>query len=89
MDEDKRAWKDAGLAIPPWSLRISNIVGYIALICVNGLVQSGLLGPGNSEISKKFNTPLTPAGYALAWRHGSSLHALPWMTTADFCWAEA
>ena len=58
MEEEKRAWQ----GIPPWSLRVSNLVGFIALICVNGLIQSGLLGPRNSEISGRFSTPLTPAG---------------------------
>ena len=68
MEDDKRAWRDAGLVIPPWTLRTSNLLGYIALIAVNGLVQSGLLGPRNAEISKKFDTPLTPAGYGPVWQ---------------------
>ncbi|KAK9812246.1 hypothetical protein WJX73_007119 [Symbiochloris irregularis] len=60
MEEEKRALQ----AMPPWSLRISNVVGFAVLISVNGLVQSGWLGPRNSEISEKFSTPLTPAGWA-------------------------
>lgn len=62
MDEDKRAWKDAGLVLPPWSLRISNLIGYVALLSVNALLLSGVLGARNGEISRKFDTPLTPAG---------------------------
>lgn len=62
MEDDKRTWKDSSLAIPSWTLRISNAVGFVVLIAVNGLVASGLLGPGNSVISAKFKTPLTPAG---------------------------
>lgn len=66
MDDDKRAWKDSALVIPPWSLRISNLLGYVALICVNVLAQTGYLGPPNSEISRKYDTPLTPAGWAFS-----------------------
>ena len=58
MEEEKRALQ----AMPTLSLRISNVVGFVILVSVNGLCQSGYLGPNNSEISEKFSTPLTPAG---------------------------
>ena len=49
-------------APPPTSLRVLNAVGYVLLIFVNVASQTGLFGPTNAEISRRFSTPLTPAG---------------------------
>ncbi|KAK9843986.1 hypothetical protein WJX81_001126 [Elliptochloris bilobata] len=51
-------------APPPTSLRAVNAVGYLALIFVNVASQTGLFGPTNAAISRRFSTPLTPAGWA-------------------------
>ena len=49
-------------APPPTSLRVLNAFGYVLLIFVNVASQTGLFGPTNAEISRRFSTPLTPAG---------------------------
>ena len=49
-------------APPPTSLRVLNAVGYVLLIFVNVASQTGLFGPTNARISRRFSTPLTPAG---------------------------
>lgn len=51
---------------PSLLLRISTTVGYGVLILVNIAANEGWLGHTNSEISKKFHTPLTPAGWAFS-----------------------
>ena len=48
---------------PSKTLRVSNLVSYALLIAVNVASNSGILGPTNAEISEKYSTPLTPAGY--------------------------
>lgn len=47
-------------------LRYLNVVGYIVLIVVNVLSNTGFLGPTNADVSKNFPTPLTPAGWAFS-----------------------
>ena len=48
---------------PTQTLRFTNVVSYALLIAVNVASNSGMLGPTNAEISQKYSTPLTPAGY--------------------------
>ena len=52
-------------SLPPITLRVTNVVGYIILIAVNIAASTGLLGPTNAEVSARHPTPLTPAGWAL------------------------
>jgi hypothetical protein len=57
------AHKEIGCSTPPpKSLRILNLLTYIILIFVNVASQTGLFGPDNATISRRFSTPLTPAG---------------------------
>ncbi len=57
------AHKEIGCSTPPpKSLRILNLLTYILLIFVNVASQTGLFGPDNATISRRFSTPLTPAG---------------------------
>lgn len=51
---------------PSKTLRVSNLVSYALLIAVNVASNSGILGPTNAEISEKYSTPLTPAGWAFS-----------------------
>ena len=48
---------------PTQTLRVTNMVSYALLIAVNVASNSGKLGPTNAEISQKYSTPLTPAGW--------------------------
>ena len=43
-------------------LKATNVVGYVLLIVVNVLSNTGVLGVTNAEISDEYPTPLTPAG---------------------------
>ncbi|GIL62699.1 hypothetical protein Vafri_16875 [Volvox africanus] len=52
--------------LPPLLLRLTNLLGYLFLILVNVLSSVGALGGTNAEVSAKFPTPLTPAGWAFA-----------------------
>ncbi|KAL3161438.1 hypothetical protein ABBQ32_010324 [Trebouxia sp. C0010 RCD-2024] len=51
---------------PTQTLRVTNLISYALLIAVNVASNSGLLGPTNAEISQKYSTPLTPAGWAFS-----------------------
>jgi hypothetical protein len=62
MDREDRTSGDRP-PMPSLFLRLSTLVSYILLIIVNYLSNSGILGPTNADISAKFPTPLTPAGY--------------------------
>ena len=53
---------EVSTAMPSLTLRISNAIGYVALIFVNVGSAFGLFGPTNAEISARHPTPLTPAG---------------------------
>ena len=64
-------------APPPTSLRVLNAVGYVLLIFVNVASQTGLFGPTNAEISRRFSTPLTPAGCGSTMKLSSRLPLLP------------
>eukprot|EP00899_Mesostigma_viride_P016589 jgi/Mesvir1/24931/Mv16909-RA.1 len=48
------------------ALKASNCVGFVILIVVNYLSAAGKLGPTNADVSHKYETPLTPAGYAFS-----------------------
>ncbi|GLI62202.1 hypothetical protein VaNZ11_004793 [Volvox africanus] len=52
--------------LPPLLLRLTNLLGYLFLILVNVLSSVGALCGTNAEVSAKFPTPLTPAGWAFA-----------------------
>ncbi|KAK9829449.1 hypothetical protein WJX72_005930 [[Myrmecia] bisecta] len=58
--------RDTSTSMPSWTLRVTNALGYLLLILVNVASNTGLLGPTNGEISRKFETPLTPAGWAFS-----------------------
>ncbi|KAK9866045.1 hypothetical protein WJX84_007536 [Apatococcus fuscideae] len=58
--------RDTSTTTPSLALRSSNVVAYVLLIVVNVLVNTGLIGPTNAEVSGKFPTPLTPAGWAFS-----------------------
>jgi len=45
-------------------LRAANVVGYALLVLVQILTQNGFFGGTNNEISAKYTTLLTPAGFA-------------------------
>jgi hypothetical protein len=53
-------------ALPPLALRVSNVVNYVLLVVVNTLANQGLFGPNNADVSKQYQTPLTPAGWAFS-----------------------
>ena len=53
---------------PSTTLRVSNLVSYALLIAVNVASNSGVLGPTNADISQRYSTPLTPAGYVILSR---------------------
>ncbi|BDA45844.1 hypothetical protein COCOBI_07-6310 [Coccomyxa sp. Obi] len=53
-------------SLPPITLRVTNVIGYVILIAVNIAASTGLLGPTNAEISARHPTPLTPAGWAFS-----------------------
>ena len=57
------------------------MVSYPLLIAVNVASNSGILGPTNADISQRYSTPLTPAGYvalALSTKHATqATFALP------------
>jgi hypothetical protein len=56
-------------SVPPITLRVTNVIGYIILIAVNIAASTGILGPTNAEISARHPTPLTPAGCVLLNTH--------------------
>lgn len=56
-------------SLPPITLRVTNVIGYIILIAVNIAASTGLLGPTNAEVSARHPTPLTPAGWGTALHH--------------------
>lgn len=48
-------------------LRILNMIGLLAVLAVNGLAQtSGLAGQTTGEVSARYPTVITPAGYAFS-----------------------
>jgi hypothetical protein len=49
-------------SLPPITLRVTNVIGYLILIAVNVASSAGLFGGTNAEISARHPTPLTPAG---------------------------
>lgn len=53
---------EVSTAMPSLTLRITNVIGYVALIFVNVGSAFGLFGPTNQEVSARHPTPLTPAG---------------------------
>ncbi|KAG2482798.1 hypothetical protein HYH03_018288 [Edaphochlamys debaryana] len=55
-----------GANMPSVALRLCNFGGYLGLILVNVLSSTGAFGPTNAEVSGKYITPLTPAGWAFA-----------------------
>eukprot|EP00884_Botryococcus_braunii_P017679 jgi/Botrbrau1/4595/Bobra.60_2s0081.1 len=65
MDREDRTSGDRP-PMPSLFLRLSTLVSYILLVIVNYLSNSGVLGPKNADISAKFPTPLTPAGWAFS-----------------------
>lgn len=54
--------RDTTTTTPSLALRASNVFAYVLLIVVNVLVNTGVVGPTNAQVSAKFPTPLTPAG---------------------------
>ncbi|KAK9837646.1 hypothetical protein WJX74_002084 [Apatococcus lobatus] len=58
--------RDTSTTTPSLALRASNVFAYALLIVVNVLVNTGLIGPSNAEVSGRFPTPLTPAGWAFS-----------------------
>lgn len=51
---------------PSRLLRISNCAGFVVLITINVLSNLGTFGATNADVSAKFPTPLTPAGWAFS-----------------------
>lgn len=54
------------VALPPRVLRVTNVIGYALLVLVNVLSNQGVFGPNNTEVSKQYKTPITPAGWAFS-----------------------